>query len=312
MDRDLQHLSDLVHQIYDASVHPERWNHVAAAIAASLDSDKGLLLTTKQKPQMGGLVFPAGITEANLQLCATHFMGTENLWEIGLEKRGLYLEGQVYDGDDMVPRDEFLASRFYWDFLSAQGIGQVCAGIVFAGSSGLPATALLAFRDLHERRFDESDKAWMKLLVSHVPRSLGLMMRLDTARVQNASLLASHDRLSFGVALLNKDMQVLHLNKAAHTVISRRDGLYINAHQQLESLPAATRLQNPARKSSRGQIKAESTSLSRWLLLARDAPMTDTQHFLDSCVVMRRGAAMVMPEKLMVSGTRNLRAAAAG
>jgi hypothetical protein len=48
--------------------------------------------------------------------------------------------------------------------------------------------------------FDQEDALWMKLLVSHVSRGLGLMQRLDTARLQNSSLMASFDRLKFGVA----------------------------------------------------------------------------------------------------------------
>ena len=57
----------------------------------------------------------------------------------------------------------------------------------------------------------------MKLLVAHVSRAMGLMLRLETARVQNAALLASFDRLNFGVALLNEEMQVVHFNHARKT-----------------------------------------------------------------------------------------------
>jgi DNA-binding CsgD family transcriptional regulator len=292
MRRDTQHLSDLVHQIYDASVHPEHWSQVVASIAASFGSAKGLMLTPHLGPQHGGLVFPAGIDEADLQLWASHYID-KNVWAIGMQNRGLWREGHAWVGEDMLPRKEFLASPFYREFLSTQGIAFVCAGIVFAGSSDLPATALSVFRDVHEPDFDRDDIAWMKLLVSHVSRSLGLMMQLDKALVQNASLLASFDRLSLGVALLNNNMQVVHLNQAAHNVINRGDGLFMTARQELECMPDAAWVDRPGLRTSKGHDRmprnGQRSSLLRWLRDLRDAPITDPQHFTQGYVVSRLG-----------------------
>ncbi|MBS0155800.1 MAG: helix-turn-helix transcriptional regulator [Nitrospira sp.] len=292
MRRDREQLSNLVHRIYEASAHPEQWHQVVASITSSFGAPKGLMLTPNVAPQHGGLVFPAGIDEAALQVWATRYID-KNVWAIGMEKRGLWREGQAWVSEDMLPRKEFLASPFYREFLSTQGIAFVCAGIVFAGSSDLPATTLAVFRDLHEPNFDRDDIAWMKLLVSHVSRSLGLMMRLDRALVQNASLLASFDRLSLGVVLLNEQMKVVHLNQAAEKVIDRGDGLFISAEHELESVPdpawrhksVSCISKGHARKSHNGKL----STLSRWLRDQRDAPMTDPQHFLQGYTVSRLG-----------------------
>lgn len=292
MRRDREQLSNLVHQIYEASAHPERWHQVVASITASFGAAKGLMLTPNMAPQHGGLVFPAGIDEATLQVWATQYID-KNVWAIGMEQRGLWREGHAWVGEDMLPRKEFLASPFYREFLSTQGIAFVCAGIVFAGSSDLPATTLAVFRDLHDLNFDRDDIAWMKLLVSHVSRSLGLMMRLDRALVQNASLMASFDRLSLGVVLLNEQMKVVHLNHAAHKVINRRDGLFITAEQELECVPDAAWMHKPVPRASMGHSRTARygrlPSLSRWLRDQRDAPMTDPQHFLQGYTVSRLG-----------------------
>lgn len=268
--RDANHLSDLVHQIYDASVHPERWNAVVAAIAASLGSSKGLLFTPFLAPQHGGLIFPAGIDEAALQLWGSSYID-QDIWAQRAQARGQLRAGEVLIDDDIVPRAEFLASRFYREFLSTIGIGRVCTCIVFEGTPGLPATSISIFRDAHEPAFDRADARWLRLVATHVSRGLGLMQRLDTARLQYTSLLASLDRLSFGVVLLNQSMQVLHLNQAARGAVSRRDGISINANRQLESNSVATRSQN----------------LSRWLTAVRDTPETEQAHFLDGCRIVR-------------------------
>lgn len=272
MQRDATHLSELTHLIYNAALHPEQWNNVVAAIAASFNCTQGLLLTPYLGPQHGGFYFYLGIEEAYVQLYATHYID-KNIWLQGIEKHGLWLEGQAYTGDELVPRDEFLTSPFYREFLRPQNTAQTCQGIVFAGSADLPATLLDVFRDLHEPAFDEHDKAWMRLLVPHVSRSLGLMLRLETARVQNAALLASFNRLNFGVALLNEEMQVLHLNQAAQGVMQRGDGLSLNAQRQLEG------------RASSGENLLQ--TVSSWLENMRDTPLSAQSHFLHGAVVAR-------------------------
>jgi DNA-binding CsgD family transcriptional regulator len=271
--RDVKHLSDLAHQIYDASVHPKLWNGVVAAIAASFGSSKGLLFTPFLAPQHGGLIFPVGIDEAALQMWASSYID-QDIWAQRAQARGLWRQGAVLLDHEMVPSEEFLASPFYREFLSTIGIGRVCTGIVFEGTPGLPATSLSIFRDAHEPAFDQADAQWMKLLAAHVSRGLGLMQLLDTAKLQNTSLLASFDRLNFGVALLNGSMQVLHLNQAGQRVMNRYDGIFIGDNRQLESKPGAKRSQ----------------CLSSWLATVRDTPAAEQGHFLERCRVMRNEA----------------------
>ena len=85
--------------------------------------------------------------------------------------------------------------------------------------------------------------------------------------------LASFERLNFGVALLNNEMQVLHLNQTAQHVIQRGDGLSLNTQQQFEG-----RTEN-----------AESSfqNLSSWLEAVRNMPLSAQPHFLQGAVVLR-------------------------
>jgi len=239
-------------------------------VAASFGSSKGLLFTPFLAPQQGGLIFAVGIEESALQLWASSYIDKDIL-ALRAQARGMWRKGEVLLDQELVPRREFLASPFYKEFLSKIGMGRVCVGIVFEGTPGLPATSLSIFRDACEPAFDESDAKWMKLVAAHISRGLGLMQRLDTARLQNTSLLASFDRLAFGVVLLNAEMQVLHHNDAARKVLERRDGIFIGANRQLEN------------SSGTGGGK----SLSSWLAKVRDTPTAEQGHFLEECRVLR-------------------------
>lgn len=272
MQRDAAHLSRITHLIYGAALHPEQWCNVVAEIAASLDSTQALLLTPYIAPQHGGLLFPVGLTEANLQLWATRFID-KDIWGINMKEKGLGRDGHVLTGDDVVSREVFLSSSWYRDFLSTMDIGQICYGIIFEGAIDLPTTGLSVFRAL-DKPFNEHDVAWMKLLIPHVSRSMGIMMRLNTARVQNAALLASFDRLNFGVALLNDEMRVLHLNQPAKNVLAREDGLNLNARHQFEGCTS--------------KAGNEMQNISRWLEQVRNTPLSEQPHFLQGAVVKRK------------------------
>ncbi len=269
--RDTKTFSALVHLVYEAGLNPAKWNDVVAAIATSFGTSKALLFTPYVAPQHGGLIFPAGISEATLQLWGSSYI-EHDIWSQQVEKQGLWRNGAVFLDEQMVPHQEFLQSRFYKEFLKGINIGRVCTGVVFENSPGLMAMSLAVFRDVDDPAFDKDDLQWMKLLVAHVSRSLGVMQRLDTARLRYTSLLSSFDRLAFGVVLLDADMQVLHCNTAAKAGLDRNDGLMLNASNQLDG----------------GGVPKSGSRLAQWLLTLKNTPPEQQVHFLDGFVVARK------------------------
>lgn len=269
VQRDAAHLSELIHLIYGAAFHPEQWSTVVASIAASLNSSKAFLFTPYLAPQHGGFVFPFGFDEVAIQLWATTYI-KHDIRAAQLREKGLLRDGVVVLDEDLVPQEQVLTSRMYQEYLRVQGLGRVCIGVVFAGAPDLPAVVLPVHRGPNDP-FNQHDVAWMKLLIPHVSRAMGVMLRLETTRVQNASLLASVDRLNFGVALLNEAMQVLHLNQAARDVLQRGDGLSLNTQQQFEGRADENPLQN----------------ISNWLEMVRNTPISSQPHFLQGAMVLR-------------------------
>lgn len=268
--RDAAEFSELAHLIYEAAAEPGTWPRVVAAVARSMRASKGLLFTPSAGPQDGGLAFPWQISERHLQLWATQYID-EDIWATHARRLGLWRQGLVMVDEQLVPREEFMASRFYREFLVHQGIGRMCCSVVFEEAPGLPGTALSMFRDASEPAFSPQDADWMRMLVPHLSRSLGLMHRLHAARQQAASLLAALDRLTFGVALLDDQARVLHLNAAARAVIARQDGLHVGPQRQLAGSAAS--------KAGPG--------LTHWLDGIRARGLGDPTHFSDSFVVER-------------------------
>jgi len=269
--RTLDLFSDLVHRIYEAGLEPSRWGSVVHALADSFRASKALLFTPRLAPHHGGLVFPAGIGEHTLLTWATHFID-KDVWAHAAVRKGLFSADACWTDEQLIPDDELLGSSFYLDFLRHIGIRRVCGGMVFAEGPAMPATVLSVFRGDGDPPFGDAEIEWMRRLVPHLSRSLGLMQRLEMQRAQLASTRAAFDRLPFGVALLGEDMQVLHCNLAAQGVIARGDGLAIDAANRLEG------------KGDDGAMP-----LSQWLDGMRNLALPQP-HFSDGFQVVRHGA----------------------
>jgi len=236
---ELEQFSDLVHQIYAASAEPSLWFETVGAVAQAMGALQALLFTPLVNPGNGGLMFPWQVEEENLVLWGSHYI-KHDIWAQNTQHKGLVREGAVVLDQDLVSQEELLASIFYREFLSTMGIGRVCSGIVFEGSPGLPSTALSVFRGPDDP-FGSQEREFMRLLVPHLSRSLGLMHRLNQARYQLVSLHAALNRLSVGVFLLNKHLGVTFTNTSAQQVLNRADGLHLDSQQRL----TASRFQQP-------------------------------------------------------------------
>jgi DNA-binding CsgD family transcriptional regulator len=260
--------SELIHQIYEAASKPAQWPQVVASIGHSLRAQKGLLFTPFLGPQDGGFLFPWNFREDALQLWATKYI-EHDVWSMEARRKGLWVAGAAYVGDDMVEDEQFRESLIYKEYLSQIGIRWICGGIVFDGGPGLPLSSTSYFRALGEPPFTGQDRAWVKLLLPHLSRSLGLMHRLQAKELNATSLRSSLDRVTFGVALLNAERQVVHLNQAARDVLARADGLKLSETRQLDG------------PSAKGSL-----SLQHWL--TRAGPGQDWQdHFNDGFIVRR-------------------------
>jgi DNA-binding CsgD family transcriptional regulator len=274
-DRSAKDLSALIHAIYDATARPEQWPQVVETVARSVGADKGLLFTSFVGPQDGGFAFPWQIPETALQLWASKYID-HDIWRERAVQKNLWREGNVALDGDLVPQDELRATVFYREFLSTMQIGRACFGVVLGGAPGLPSAALSVFRDFDAPAFSEADRTWMRLLVPHLSRALGLMHRLDALHLRLSSLEASLDRLDFGVVLLGAHDKVLHLNAAAQRAIQRADSLHLDDENRLRATPMQT----------------DAPSLADWLqsraedFLSLEQPAA---HFSDDFVVNRAG-----------------------
>lgn len=259
----LAEFSDIVHLIYAASAEPERWPEAVGAMARSVGGNKALLFTPLLAPQDGGLIFPWQMDDRYISLWATKYI-VHDVWSQTAQRLGLTYGGAVFTDENLVPQEQLRTTVYFREFLSQHDVGRVCAGIIFEGAPGLPATVTSIYRGVDAPPFGETERNWLQLLLPHFSRALGLMHRLNFERHQAQSLRSALDRLTIGTLLLDDNLSVVFSNTAARKVMSRGDGLSLNAEKRIVATI----------KTADGVINA-----SQWLEQLKNAPATQRKTF---------------------------------
>ncbi len=218
---------DLVHEIYAAALEPTRWPDVVMQIAALCRSPRAMLFTPTLAPPQGGFTHAFNMPVAEMELWMKKGIHEDLLVE-ALVRKGWLKDGMTVTGDELVPRAQLLASRFYRDLWQPTGIGRVCAGIIFDGSNlYLPPVALLVYRSFDDPDFRSEEVEVVRRLVKHLARALGLMFHLSDLAFRVAATTAALERLAAGVLVVNQHGHVVFSNHAAKRLFCRENVLQL-------------------------------------------------------------------------------------
>jgi len=279
---ELTRLSDLIGLIYEGATDPSRWTKdILPAISEYMEMSQCVIFTTLHTPQTGGYQFYYGIDQPNMDLYTNRYQ-QEDVWiHAGLE-RGVFFDGNVVIGEDMVPREQLLESKIYKEFFSKRlHMGQMLGGIIFGldSTNSMPATCAL-MRGLDTPTLNEDDRNKMRLILPHISRSLGVMQRIRTAELTVASTLLALDRLSSGVLLVDGTGAVAFANRSAQRMLEDGDGL---------------RLRKLAHGAGLGDLIAEDAMANKAIGAAIRATLNrdpyDTPHFSNCVTVARTSGA---------------------
>lgn len=275
---ELARLSELIGSIYQGATEPEHWNKVLPAISAWVGSPRCMILTPMLPADKGGFYFNNSVPEAFMQLYSTKYYA-QDIWAIRAMERNLLYEGNVILSDEeVVSFDELSRTEFYQDFLFKQDTVHIMSGILFGlNSSGqLPMITMTFHRGLKDGAFTSYERDRLKLLVPHLSRALGVMVRLRDADLRIVSSLSALDRLSSGVLLFGPQRQLVYANRAARRILEEEDGL---------------RLSHLANVSGLGEVVAEDDevheALSTAVMGAVSPDILHTEHYSRAVLVPR-------------------------
>ena len=226
---ELRVFSTLVDKVYEGAVTPARWQSILPLVADWVVSPYALMFSANHPPSPGDFLFAHNISEAMLLSYRTTFQKSDP-WLNAVVTGGMLTEGNVVLSQELVPLDVLITTGHYKDFLAKADHAHMMSGAVFGVDTvGLPPIPFSFYRGIGAAPFGAAERARFKLIMPHLSRALGVMMRLQDAEFKVAASLASLDRLRPGVVLIDRAGKVVFTNRAASRLLAEEDGLQLKA-----------------------------------------------------------------------------------
>jgi DNA-binding CsgD family transcriptional regulator/PAS domain-containing protein len=221
---DLRQLSGLIGAVYDAALDQSLWEgvleraaHFVGGSGATLFSKDATARPANLSHQLGKLHCEVGIDPHYRRL---YFDRYARLDPVATGHFLVELE-QPFAIADLMPRHEFVQTRFYQEWVRPQGL------IDFVGAALDKSTASVAMFGVlrHERNgvVDDETRHRMRLIVPHIRRAVLIGRMFDLKAAEAATFADTLDGLSAGMCLVDAAGRMVHANAAAHAILGVGD-----------------------------------------------------------------------------------------
>jgi PAS domain-containing protein len=239
--REIEHLSALIGNIYDAALDPARWIDVLDKTARFVGGPAASLVSKDAVSKTGEFAFQFGLDEQYVQLYFDKYIRLDpnTTGQVLAE-----IEEPVAVADFM-PYSEFVETRFYREWSRPQALVDAVSSVLERSMTS--AALFIVFRHARDGLVDNETRQRMRLIIPHVRRAalIGKVIELKTAEA--ASFADTLDGISAGLLLADATGHIVHANAAGHAMLAQADVLRAAGSR----LPAAlTRAYDAARMTT--------------------------------------------------------------
>jgi DNA-binding CsgD family transcriptional regulator len=218
---DLQKLSDLIGDVYDAALDQSLWETVMARAADFIGGAGATLFSKDATPQsgnvryqLGKLHYAVGVDPHYLRL---HFDKYAAFDPVATGHFLVELD-QPFAMADLMPRHEFEETRFYQEWVRPQGL------VDFVGAALDKSTASVAIFGVlrHERNgvVDDEARHRMRQIAPHIRRAVLISRMFDLKAAEAATFADTLDGLGAGMYLVEGTGRIVHANTAGYAILS--------------------------------------------------------------------------------------------
>ncbi len=233
----VERFSDLIGDIYDCVIAPERWTEVLDKICAEFGFATGAL-SAASLTNMKAVV--NAVSGSDLIQMTQNAIGYGpdiiELWG-GAERIQQYPLGEPIVQSQAVRQDIISGNRYYREWALPKGLfDAVAVGLV--RDRTMIGNAIFS---QHESAgpIDDGQVRGLRLLAPHIRRAVTISNLFNMATVEAATFSATVEALTVGVVLVDEDAKIVHTNAAATTMLA--DGETILArHGRIAVQSAAT------------------------------------------------------------------------
>jgi DNA-binding CsgD family transcriptional regulator len=221
----------LLDNIYDAATDDELWTQILREISTLTNSVGGVLLGQSQSPRM--LHFTKHYNTDPECLHALSERHVLNPWTLYMQQ--FHPAGAVVSSDSILPLAELRRTAFFNDVMRPQDLGH--AAMVGLSQRADFGVGFCLNRGPRQGPYTDGERHLLERLTPHLMRTVQLGFQLGTYRALQHMECRTLDRISVGVALLDRNAGVLFANKALGLMTI--DGALSLRNQKLSSYSAA-------------------------------------------------------------------------
>ncbi len=214
-------LSLLIGDIYDAALDASFWPSVMEKLAGFIGGGAATLHLRDSARGAAAPTYDFGIDAEYGQL----YFGTYAKLD-PLNAAYFSLEvGDVISNSEIIPRSEFLKTRFYNEWVRPQGFIDNIVALIDRSPTSIAIFAVLR----HERQgfTDDGARERMRLIIPHLRRAVLIGNVIELKSMEAATLADTLDGIAAGMFLVDESGRVVQSNVAGHSMVAAGETLRV-------------------------------------------------------------------------------------
>ncbi len=223
-------LLDLVGNIYQAGLEPDLWPQVLKQISTTFEADLACIYTPSVSRAEQAIYLTHNFAEST-QAAYSAYYHQLDAWTLSALEMGIYNQGLVAFGEQLIPSPALHRTEFYHDFLKPGGMEWIVTTALFDGhvDPNTPATHMTFTRHADHAAFEPTHARLIDQLAPHVRRALITHWRLTEAQQHSNLQATALYRAGYGLILTDPEGKVMHLSPLAEKHLQAAEGLSIQA-----------------------------------------------------------------------------------
>ncbi len=210
---EVERVSRLIGEIYDASLDPTLWSPVFQTVSGYVGGCTAHLTSQDTVSKTAHLYFSWGHEPKYAQLYFEKYCKFNPVFPTAL----FFGLEETHWVPDCLPRDEFCRSRFAREWLAPQGyIDGLFANV---DKSATSCAIFSVFRHVSDGFVDDEMRRRFALIVPHVRRALLIGKVIDLHKVEAAQLADSLDTLASGMFLVDATSRITYANASGREML---------------------------------------------------------------------------------------------
>ena len=207
-------LSQAIGLIYDAALDPRLWPMALESVRDFIGGSAANFFWQDVSKQNAGTFYCVGIEKSYLESYFAEFAKINPLYP-----SAAFLEaGHIFEGDDIVPWQEMVQTRFYKEWMQPQGITGSLAVNLEKSANAVAAFAVIR-REEHGP-VDQVARRRMSLIVPHMIRGASIGQLIGQQTLERSLLTDALNSLTSAVFLVEASGRIVFSNQPALKLLS--------------------------------------------------------------------------------------------